>query len=68
MRRLHRRRSEDIEQELLLRLWEAKDSFDPQLSHPRGFITTVVERAAATMLWNQKAHKRGSQVGSYLSR
>lgn len=53
---------EDIEQELLLKLWEARDRFDPQLSHPHAFITTVVERAAASILRAQKAHKRGNQV------
>ena len=53
---------EDLEQELLVKVWEAADKFDPQLSHPHAFIATVVERAAATLARGQKALKRGNHV------
>jgi RNA polymerase sigma factor (sigma-70 family) len=50
---------EDIEQELLIKVWEASRKFDPQVSCPEAFIVTVVERAAATLARAQKAVKRG---------
>jgi len=54
---------EDLEQELMLKVWEALEKFDPDLSHPHAFVATVVERAAATILRSQKALKRGNHLG-----
>ncbi len=51
---------EDIEQELLLKLWKARDRFDPQLSHPHAFITMVVSRAVAMLLRRRWCRKRGA--------
>lgn len=53
---------EDLQQELLVKVWEASDKFDPQRSHPNAYVATVVERAAATLARDQKAVKRGNHV------
>jgi RNA polymerase sigma factor (sigma-70 family) len=53
---------EDLEQELLLKVWEAAGRFDPRRSHPHAFVATVVERAAATLARDQKAVKRGHHL------
>ena len=53
---------EDLEQELWVRVWEASARFDPQRSHPNAYVSTVVERAAATLARDQKAVKRGNYM------
>jgi RNA polymerase sigma factor (sigma-70 family) len=52
----------DIEQELLLKVWEAAGRFDPRRSHAHAFVATVVERAAATLARDRKAVKRGNHL------
>jgi RNA polymerase sigma factor (sigma-70 family) len=56
---------EDIEQELLVKVWEASGKFDPELSRPEAFIATVVERAATTLARAQKAVKRGHHLARH---
>src|SRR5262249_7843035 len=41
---------QDLEQELVLRLLQSLDLFDPEQAHPNVFITTVIERAVAMIL------------------
>lgn len=52
----------DLEQELVLRLLQSLDLFDPEKAHPNVFITTVVERAVAMILRDRRAKKRDSGV------
>jgi len=49
---------EDIEQEFWLKLVKHLSSFDPRQGHRHAFVTTVVERCAATLLRNKTAEKR----------
>lgn len=54
----------DIEQELRLRLKESLAQFDPTQAHINAFITTVVERAAISIIrerWAQKRDSTGTQ-------
>jgi RNA polymerase sigma-70 factor (ECF subfamily) len=48
----------DIEQELRLRLKESLAQFDPAQAHINAFITTVVERAAISIMRERWARKR----------
>lgn len=49
---------QDIEQHLLLRLVERAAAFDPDRGHSNVFVTTVVERTAASLVRDQGAEKR----------
>jgi RNA polymerase sigma-70 factor (ECF subfamily) len=49
---------EDIEQELTLRLLRRASAFDPGQAHWNVFVTTVVERCAASLLRDRRAEKR----------
>jgi len=49
---------DDICQELTLRLFRAMLSFDPNQGHWAVFVTTVVERSAASLLRDKRAEKR----------
>lgn len=53
---------QDLEQELVLRLLQSLDLFDPEQAHPNVFITTVIERAVAMILRERRAKKRDSGV------
>jgi RNA polymerase sigma-70 factor (ECF subfamily) len=53
---------DDLEQELVLRLLQSLDLFDPEQAHPNVFITTVIERAVAMILRERRAKKRDSGV------
>ncbi|GIW90020.1 MAG: hypothetical protein KatS3mg109_0452 [Pirellulaceae bacterium] len=53
---------EDLEQELIVRLLQSLPLFDPAQSHRNVFVTTVVERAAAMILRERRAKKRGNGV------
>jgi len=53
---------QDLEQELVLRLLQSLDLFDPEQAHPNVFITTVIERAVAMILRERRAKKRNSGV------
>lgn len=52
----------DLEQELVLRLFQSVDRFDPKQAHPNVFITTVVERSVAMMLRERRAKKRDGGI------
>ncbi|MBI1900551.1 MAG: sigma-70 family RNA polymerase sigma factor [Planctomycetia bacterium] len=49
---------EDLEQELILRLLQALPSFNPKKAHRNAFVTTVIERAVASILRDKQAEKR----------
>jgi RNA polymerase sigma factor (sigma-70 family) len=49
---------EDLEQDLLLRLIQGLNSFDPEIAHQKSFVTAIVERAVATILRDARAGKR----------
>ncbi len=49
---------EALEQSMLAQVIKAMRSFDPQISHPNVFITTVVERFVRTLLRQRVAEKR----------
>lgn len=49
---------EDLEQELLLRLLQALESFDPVMGHRKCFVTAVVERSVCNILRDARAKKR----------
>lgn len=49
---------QDLEQELLLRLLQSLDHFDPAKGHLHAFLTTVIERAVAMILRERLAKKR----------
>lgn len=49
---------DDLEQELTLKLLKNRAAFDPAQSHWHAFVTTVVERHAATLLRNKRVEKR----------
>ena len=49
---------EDIEQDLSLKLTKQLSAFDPRKGSLMSFITTVVERHAATLIRNKNAEKR----------
>jgi DNA-directed RNA polymerase specialized sigma24 family protein len=53
---------DDLEQELKLKVWEARDKFDSRRSHRHAFVATVVERAAATLARDRRAIKRGNHL------
>jgi RNA polymerase sigma factor (sigma-70 family) len=53
---------QDLEQELVLRLLQSLDLFDPEQAHPNVYITTVIERAVAMILRERRAKKRDSGV------
>jgi RNA polymerase sigma factor (sigma-70 family) len=53
---------DDLEQELMLKVWEARNRYDSRRSHPHAFVATVVERAAATLVRDRKAVKRGNHL------
>lgn len=53
---------QDLEQELVLRLLQSLDLFDPEQAHPNVFITTVIERAVAMILRERRAKKRDAGV------
>jgi RNA polymerase sigma-70 factor (ECF subfamily) len=57
---------EDLYQELVLRLLQSLELFDPDQSHPNVFITTVIERAVAMILRERRAKKRDGGVMSSL--
>lgn len=59
---------EDLEQDLVLRLLQSLDLFDPEQAHPNVFITTVIERAVAMILRERRAKKRDSGVVHSLDR
>ena len=50
---------EALEQTMLAQVIKAMPSFNPQISHPNVFITTVVERYVRTILREHSAQKRG---------
>ena len=50
--------TEDIEQELTLVLLRRLGKFDPSVAHYNAFVTTVVERYAATILQHGSAEMR----------
>ncbi|MBL8812487.1 MAG: sigma-70 family RNA polymerase sigma factor [Planctomycetaceae bacterium] len=49
---------EDLEQDLMLRLIQGLQSFDPKIAHQKSFVTAIVERAVATILRDTNAAKR----------
>lgn len=49
---------EDLEQDLMLRLIQGLQSYDPEIAHQKSFVTALVERAVATILRDAKAGKR----------
>jgi RNA polymerase sigma factor (sigma-70 family) len=49
---------DDIEQELTLVLLRRLDKFDPKVAHYNAFVTTVIERYAATILEHRRAESR----------
>ena len=49
---------DDIEQELALKLLKQLSAFDPGEAHWHVFVTTVVERYAASLLRDKRAEKR----------
>ena len=51
---------EDIEQELALRVWDGLRKFDPEVGQCGAFVTTVLERAANSLLRLRNSHKRGN--------
>jgi RNA polymerase sigma factor (sigma-70 family) len=53
---------QDLEQELILRLLQSLDVFDPEQAHPNVFITTVIERAVAMILRERRAKKRDGGI------
>jgi len=53
---------QDLEQELVLRLLQSLELFDPEQAHPNVFITTVIERAVAMILRERRAKKRDGGV------
>jgi len=53
---------QDLEQELVLRLLQSLEMFDPEQAHPNVFITTVIERAVAMILRKRRAKKRDGGV------
>ncbi len=48
----------DIEQELRIAVYDAFDTFDPDVAHWKVFVKTVVEREASNLLERRKAEKR----------
>lgn len=48
----------DLEQELTIHLWQALEKFDPEIAHYNAFVTTVVERHAASLIRQRLAKKR----------
>jgi len=46
---------DDLEQQLVLRLLQSLDLFDPELAGPNVFIATVIERAVALILRERRA-------------
>jgi RNA polymerase sigma-70 factor (ECF subfamily) len=55
---------QDLEQELVLRLLQSLDLFDPEQGHSNVFATTVIERAVGTILRKRRAKKRDARVRS----
>jgi len=51
---------DDLEQELRIHLWQQIGKFNPDLGHWNAFLTTVLERHAATFVRRCKARKNGS--------
>lgn len=49
---------EDVEQDLKLQLWRRFPKYDPRRGSLQGFIKTVVERQAATLIKRRKARGR----------
>lgn len=49
---------QDLEQEMKLRVWQRLPQFDPSKAHWNAFVTTVVERHAATILQRARRTKR----------
>ena len=49
---------EDLEQDLMLRLIQGLQSYDPEIAHQKSFVTAIVERAVATILRDVQAGKR----------
>lgn len=49
---------EDLEQDLMLRVIQGLQSYDPEIAHQKSFVTAIVERAVATILRDAKAGKR----------
>lgn len=49
---------EDIEQDLLLVLLKRSRRFNPRIAHYNAFVTTVVERYAATLIGHRTADMR----------
>ena len=49
---------EDLEQDLMLRLIQGLQSFNPEIAHQKSFVTAIVERAVATILRDANAGKR----------
>jgi DNA-directed RNA polymerase specialized sigma24 family protein len=50
---------EDIEQELTLRVWRSRAGFDPEMGSSAAFVTTVLSRAANSLLRLRNSRKRG---------
>lgn len=60
-----RQDQEDLEQELLARLLQGLQSFDPDVAHFKSFVTAIVERSVATLLRDKQAEKRDHRrIGS----
>jgi RNA polymerase sigma factor (sigma-70 family) len=51
----------DLEQELTIHLWQALEKFDPEIAHYNAFVTTIVERHAASLIRRRLAKKRNPQ-------
>jgi RNA polymerase sigma factor (sigma-70 family) len=49
---------QDLEQEMKLRVWQRLPQFDPSKAHWNAFVTTIVERHAATILQRARRTKR----------
>lgn len=49
---------EQLQQELMARLLNGLQSFDPKQAHRNAFVTTIVERSVATIVRDKRAEKR----------
>lgn len=49
---------EQLQQELITRLLNGLQSFDPEKAHRNAFVTTILERSVATIIRDKRAEKR----------
>lgn len=51
----------DLEQEMLMEVWTAAPTFDPETGDWPSFVATIVERKAAHILIHRRAEKRATE-------